>query len=207
MLLFSVCLFLLNVRISALVCRSDSLKTAASALFASEASQALGLRLRKLLFNAWCLRPLSLGRVCKFDSSGLGYSCGASKLAAKLAGLGVVKLLVLRATYFALTKRLTNLVAFARSHKVLSDGLGWWRILSKQMLSTFGVLTSSLNATTLFEWCNLFLVSCSGLVYCLSFYKVVGWRDRVGLAKLFLRLLANLRLWLNAFLNKAATAC
>ncbi|XXM93748.1 hypothetical protein AAHH84_00040 [Candidatus Hodgkinia cicadicola] len=207
MLLFSVCLFLLNVRASALTFRSDSLKAACGASFVCFASQSLGLGLRKLLFNAWCLRPLSLGRVCKFDSLGLGYNCSALKLTSALAGLGVVKLLALREAYFVLAKRLTNLVASARAQTVLSDGLGLWRILLKQMLGAFGALASSLSANTLFEWCSLFLVCCSGLVYCLSFYKVVGWGCRVSLAKLFLRLLASLKLKLNIVLRSVATAC
>ncbi|WGS83563.1 MAG: hypothetical protein P3M75_00055 [Candidatus Hodgkinia cicadicola] len=207
MLLFGVCLFLLNMRIGALIFRSDSFKAASSVLFACEASQSLSLSLRKLLFNVWCLRPLSLGRVCKFASLGLGYSCSAFKLTSMIAGLGVVKLLGLRATYFVLAKRLTNLVASVRARTVLSDGLGLWRILSKQTLAAFGLLTSSLNASMLFEWCNLFLVCCNGLLYCLSFYKIVGWGGRVGLAKLFLRLLANLKLWLNIVLNCVANAC
>ncbi|XXM93514.1 hypothetical protein AAHH88_00080 [Candidatus Hodgkinia cicadicola] len=207
MLLFSVCLFLLNVRTSALIFRSDSFKAASSALFACEANQSLSLRLRKLLFNAWCLRPLSLGRVCKFDSLGLGYNFSVFKLASMLAGLGIVKLLALRETYFVLAKRLTNLVASARARTVLSDGLGLWRVLLKQVLGTFGVLASSFSASMLFEWCNLFLVCCNGLLYFLSFYKVVGWRGRVSLAKLFLRLLASLKLWLNVVLNMAVATC
>jgi len=124
MLLFGVCLFLLNIRIGALIFRSDSFKAASSVLFACEASQSLSLSLRKLLFNVWCLRPLSLGRVCKFASLGLGYNYGAFKLTSMIAGLGVVKLLGLRATYFVLAKRLTNLVASVRARTVLSDGLG-----------------------------------------------------------------------------------
>ncbi len=124
MLLFSVCLFLLNVRTSALIFRSDSFKTASGVSFVCETSQALGLGLRKLLFNAWCLQPLCLGRVCKFNSLGLGHSCSVLRLSSILAGLGGVKLLALRATHFVLTKRLTNLVASVRARTVLSDGLG-----------------------------------------------------------------------------------
>ncbi len=124
MLLFGVCLFLLNVRIGASIFRSDSFKAASSVLFASEAIQSLSLSLRKLLFNVWCLRPLSLGRVCKFDSLGLGYNYSAFKLTSMLAGLGVVKLVGLRATHCVLAKRLTNLVASVRARTVLSDGLG-----------------------------------------------------------------------------------
>ncbi|XXM93654.1 hypothetical protein AAHH87_00105 [Candidatus Hodgkinia cicadicola] len=124
-----------------------------------------------------------------------------------LAGLGIVKLLALRETYFVLAKRLTNLVASARAWTVLSDGLGLWRVLLKQVLGTFGVLASSFSASMLFEWCNLFLVCCDGLLYFLSFYKVVGWRGRISLAKLFLRLLASLKLWLNVVLNRTVATC
>ncbi|ATY93456.1 hypothetical protein CHOCRA_000020 [Candidatus Hodgkinia cicadicola] len=192
--LFGVCLFVLNIKNNDLIDKRSALKFSSSVKYIINVCTVLGLNIRKLLFIIWSLRIFKPNTVQTFIASWLYSKFWILERLQIMCNLGEWKLSSLRMVYFKTIKRLTNMLScWYNFKKIIFDKLGSWRILIARLLSSLRALMSIATVELVFEWCNLALMCCWSVLYCITFYKILVLGSRVSFVAAFLNLLANVR--------------
>ncbi|ATW05986.1 hypothetical protein TETLIM2_000017 [Candidatus Hodgkinia cicadicola] len=194
MVLFGVCLCVLNIKTSELLNKYSPLKIGASLQFVTEACVALSLNTRKLLFNVWNLRAFKSNTTQAFSSTWLYTKLWIMRCVALLRSLGEYKLSRTRILFGSVVKRIANMLSFWPNVKrMLLDSLGGWRVLMVRLLNSIRAIALLDNIRMLLEWCNLLLMLCCSALYCITFYKILVLGERVSFINALLDVLNRLR--------------
>ncbi|XXN13633.1 MAG: hypothetical protein AAI902_00100 [Candidatus Hodgkinia cicadicola] len=194
MVLFGVCLSVLSIKANELLGKYGHLKVGASLQFITEACVALNLNTRKLLFNVWNLRAFKSNTIQAFSSTWLYTKLWIMKCVLLLRSLGEYRLSRIRIVFGSVVKRVANMLSFRPNvKKVLLDSLGGWRVLMVRLLNSIRAIALLDDVKTLFEWCNLLLMLCCSVLYCITFYKILVLDERISLINALLDMLNRLR--------------
>ncbi|XXM90146.1 hypothetical protein AADW59_00095 [Candidatus Hodgkinia cicadicola] len=201
--LFGVCLFVLGVSASRFLINRGALKIRASVQFINNVCKTLGLRVRKLLFNVWSLRTRKPNVLQTFSSSWICAKISALRCMFALRTLGTHRLVQLRGLYASVYKRVSNLLCAHVVKNLLLEVSGVWRVLSARLFHALGLIAKLFDIRVLLEWCNLVVMCCCSVLYCISFYKILASGDRVFVVSAFLDILKALRTRLISLLSTA----
>ncbi|AUG91554.1 hypothetical protein TETLON2b_000019 [Candidatus Hodgkinia cicadicola] len=194
MALFGVCLCVLNINSNELLSKYSPLRVGASLQFITEACVALNLNTRKLLFNVWSLRAFKSNAIQAFSSTWLYNKLWIMKCVLLLRSLGEYKLSRARAVFGGVVKRIENMLSsWPNDKRVLLDSLGGWRVLMARLLSSIRAIGLLDDVKMLMEWCNLLLMACCSVLYCVTFYKILARAERVSFINAVLDMLNRLR--------------
>ncbi|XXM93327.1 MAG: hypothetical protein AAI946_00090 [Candidatus Hodgkinia cicadicola] len=195
--LFGVCMFVLNVGIDKRLAKCDPLKVGSSLQFIAEACAKLGLNIRKLLFSIRSLSTFKPNLAHALSSNWARAKLWTLNSVDALRKLGERKLSALRVAFIGATKRVNNMLSgYPNARRVLSDALGIWRLLVARLLESLQALERLTDAKLLFEWCNLVLMCCCNVFYCITFYRVLVYNERMSFVSAALNVLNSLRAWL-----------
>ncbi|AHL31030.1 MAG: hypothetical protein HCTETUND2_085 [Candidatus Hodgkinia cicadicola] len=194
MALFGVCLCLLNIKTNELLKKYSPLRVGASLQFITEACIALNLSARKLLFNVWSLRAFKSNAIQAFSSAWLYNKLWVMKCVLLLRGLGEYKLSRARIVFGSVVRRIENMLSsWSNVERVLLDSLGGWRVLMARLLSSIRAIELLDDVKMLIEWCNLLLMLCCSVLYCVTFYKILARAERAFFINAVLDMLNRLR--------------